>query len=231
MITDMKNSQEKAFVKSEADNWYIRNRDVINVPVDESNPHLSMEILRNWKLAASGRFIDLGGGNGRVAAYFKNIFPSWEVFVLEPSGKAIEAGKALFPNVNFYQGSITEKCSFPPGSFDICHISGVLCWIDRNLLSLAVSNIDAILADEALLSITDFYTTGQRANPYAHHTGIFTYKQDYSLPFLGLGTYSLVSALNRNVDSHTSSDSHDAYDAYFSTFLIQKDLYGRYRKS
>jgi ubiquinone/menaquinone biosynthesis C-methylase UbiE len=221
--------QNEKFIKQEADAWYERNKSKINVPVDdEKNSHLALDFMKHFSFPENGTMVDLGGGNGRVAARFKEIYPKWDVTVLEPSLKAIENGQKLFPAVRFVLGSLTDRELLNNETFDFVLISGVLCWIDRSYLSLAVSNIDRLVKNGGHLSITDFYAIGQRANPYLHAENLYTFKQDYSAIFLSLGIYTRLIELNREHSSHSKFNSTDNFDDTFSTFLLQKDLTSRY---
>lgn len=218
--------QESVFVGSEADAWFTRNARSILEPAGSAHPVI--EAIRAIELPTRGHLIDLGGAAGQVAAGVTSRYSGWQATILEPSAKAIKAGQAVFPKSTFVRGSLTQPKDIPAGQFDLVIVSFVMHWIDRTLLGQAIANIDRLVKPGGYLLISDFYTPYPRANSYHHHTGLFTYKQDYSLPFLALNLYTQIF-LKVGQMSHTHSDVCDPYDAWQMTVVLRKDLDGRYR--
>jgi hypothetical protein len=79
--------------------------------------------------------------------------------------------------------------------------------------------------------ISDFDSPIPRANPYKHHEGLLTFKQDYAGIFGALGTYTLLSRESSSLVDHTRSDECDSYDQQGVTSILRKDLTGRYYKA
>ena len=77
--------------------------------------------------------------------------------------------------------------------------------------------------------INDYYTPFPRANSYHHKEGLFTYKQDYALPFLSLNTYTEIYR-NLGKDGSTIFDKDDKYDVKVMVAVLQKDLSNRYSR-
>lgn len=225
----MKNSQEDAFVNSEADAWYDRNKSEIMQPVPKE--HKVIKAISESCMPHSGYFIDLGGGWGKVAAGINNLYPDWQGTGLEPSKKAIKAGSVAFPSLKFICGSLTQPKDMPSELYDLAIICGVFTWIDRSLLSQAVANIDSLVKPGGYIIVSDFYTPFPRANKYHHQDGLFTFKQDYSLPFLSLNIYTERYRNSQPMIEHTHFDEDDPYDAWWMTSVLQKDLLGRYRRT
>jgi SAM-dependent methyltransferase len=222
----VKTSQEEAFLAGEADAWIRRNPDSTTLPADD-DPVVAA--IASCELPPQGTLIDAGGAAGRHAAAFLRDHPGWTVRVIDPSGEAIEAGRRAFPGVLFDQGTITRPlpaASEERSTYDVVVVAGVLCWIDRSLLSHAIANADAALADGGLLVLADYDPPSQRANPYVHRPGLFTYKQDYAQCFLALGTYHLVRRHSFLYDS--AANPSDPYDRQWMTAVLRKDLSGRY---
>lgn len=223
-----KNSQEYIFIKREADAFYERNFSKLSVPVSQN--HNVIKSIKNITLPKSASFIDLGGGSGAVAAGIKKSQPSWKATVLEPSKKAIKLGSKIFPWIDFVNGSLTQKKDMPKRTYDLAIISMVFSWIDRSLLSQAIANVDNLVKPEGYILIHDFYTPFPHANNYHHKEGLFTYKQDYALPFLSLNTYTEVCR-NLGKDANSSFDKDDHYDATTMVAVLQKDLSNRYSRN
>jgi ubiquinone/menaquinone biosynthesis C-methylase UbiE len=223
-----KNSQEDIFIKREADAFYERNFSRLSVPVPKN--HNVIKSIKNIKLPKSASFIDLGGGTGAVTAGIKKSQPSWKATVLEPSKKAIKLGSKIFPWIDFVNGSLTQKKDMPKKTYDLVIISMVFSWIDRSLLSQAIANVDNLVKPKGYILIHDFYTPFPHANSYHHKEGLFTYKQDYALPFLSLNTYTEVCR-NLGKDANSSFDKDDQYDATTMVAVLQKDLSNRYLRN
>ena len=225
---NIKISQEDTFIKHEADAFAERNFSRLSVPIPQS--HNVIKSIKNIKLSKSATFIDLGGGSGAVTAGIKKLQPSWKGTVLEPSKKATKLGSKIFPWINFVNGSLTKKKDMPKKTYDLAIISNVFCWIDRSLLSQAIANIDNLVKPSGYILIHDFYTPFPRANSYHHKEGLFTYKQDYTLPFLSLNTYTEVHR-NLGKTANSSFDKDDQYDATTMVAVLQKDLSNRYLRN
>jgi SAM-dependent methyltransferase len=219
--------QETAFVTKEADAYFERNAPATLVPAPPD--HRVLSTLQRIGLPKRGVLIDVGGGAGQLAAGFLEVYPGWSAKVIEVSRRAIDAGKKAFPTIEFREGSITEadNLAFEPADL-VLVCGGVFCWVERALLSRAVSNVDLICRNSGLLAIGDFDSPFPRANPYKHHQGLFTFKQDYAGIFQALGTYTLLSRESTSLVGCTGSDERDPYDQQWVTSILKKDLTGRY---
>ena len=224
----MKKNQENVFIEGQSDAWFDRNfKNGIKALPEE---HRIIRLVKSLDLPSSGNLIDVGGAAGSVAAGIIKVCPGWKATVLEPSQKAVKAGSKIFPWIDFIQGSIAKKNDMPNKAFDIALVSGVLCVIDRSLLSQAIANIDSLIKPNGHIIIYDFYTPFPRANDYHHQDGIFTYKQDYSLPFKSLNIYTEIYR-NSGPVKHSNFDNVDPYDVWTLISVLQKDLMGRYRRN
>jgi SAM-dependent methyltransferase len=220
--------QERAFLEGEADAWIRRNPDSTTLPSSD-DPVLSA--LAACDSPASGALLDAGGAAGRLGAAFLRGHPGWLVRVVDASGEAIAAGRRAFPNVHFDQGTLTEPLPAARqqrAEYDIVVVAGVLCWVDRSLLSKAIANTDAALADGGFLVLADYDAPFPRANPYVHRAGLFTYKQDYAQCYMALGTYHLIQRRSFVYDS--AANPADPYDRQWMTAVLRKDLTGRYAR-
>ena len=224
----MKKSQEDIFITSEADAWFERN--ISKATEAASKEHNVIKGMISCKLPISGSFIDLGGGTGTVAAGIIKLFPKWKGTVLEPSQKARTLGLKTFPMVDFIHGSLSKKENIPNKSYDLAIISMVFTWIDRNLLSQAIANTDSLVKPGGHIIIQDFYAPFPKINNYHHKEGLFTYKQDYTLPFIALNTYLELYKKTSSI-SHANYDNKDPYDVWLTTSVLQKDLIDQYQKT
>ena len=219
-------SQEKIFLEQEANAWFRRNTSASIAPAPPENRVL--QSLSSVPVLTSGVLLDVGGATGRIAEGFRQYHSGWRCKVVEPSLEAIAVGQSAFPHVEFRAGSICQIEGMPWQDVDIVIVSGVFCWVDRHLLSRAICNVDSALKNGGLLVISDFDSPSMRANPYKHHLGIHTYKQDYSQIFTNLGTYHVLFRKSENLEGHTGSDESDSYDRQWVTSVLKKDISGRY---
>jgi hypothetical protein len=219
-------NQEAIFLNQEADAWFRRNAPSTLQPASYDDPIL--KALRQVKLPEQGILLDVGGAWGRIAEAFRREHPTWQCCVVEPSSAAISAGTQAFPEIKFYQGSIAQKEGLPCAPVDVAIVSGVFCWVDRNLLSYAISNVDIAIRDGGWLVIADFDSPFLRANPYKHFAGAYSYKQDYAQIFNSLGIYHTVYRFSENLVEHSASDNNDPYDRQWAITILKKDLQGRY---
>ena len=219
-------SQEEIWTRSEADAWFRRAGDAWLHPAPIDDPVLTA--LKAVELPDQGTMLDVGGATGRVAAGFLRDHPGWGAHVVDLSESAITAGKKAFPNVQFEKGSITGG-QFPVASADVVVVSAVLHFIERGLLSSAIANTDAVLADIGLLVLHDFDPAYPRANHYAHQPGLCTYKQDYASCYLALGIYH--SEYRKSCVKGSPANAADPYDRNWITAVLRKDLQGRYART
>ena len=144
-------------------------------------------------VGATGKILFLGGGAGVEAAAAKIDLPDWEISNLDVSEKAIEFGRKNFPSIRHYHASLTDRdLGALVGNYDIVLAVGLLLWLDRQLLDVAVRNIDSLLIPGSVLGIHDFFPPEPRAVEISHSPGFYTYKQDYSNLFLSTGSYRLL---------------------------------------
>lgn len=218
------NEQERVFLEKEADEWFSRNYP--HAPVAAPTDHAVLQALGAMELPPRGTLFDVGGGPGDLAAGFRRDHPGWSGRVLEASQRAIAAGRAAFPDLEFIHGSISRPADFVANPADVVVVSAVFHWVDRSVLAQAVANVDRALREGGVLVVRDFDSPTLRANPYHHHPGLFTYKQDYAKIFTALGTYHENSRKCEVVES--ARDPGDPYDRQWVTVILRKDLFGRY---
>lgn len=158
----------------------------------------------------------------------KEQLPDWEVFNVDISPEAIAFGRRVFPQVEHHClsiSSIEPRLISAIGDMDVIFVVGVLLWVDRAGLSRAIANVDESLRDGGLLLISDFLPSTRRKNPIKHSPDHFTYKQDYSEPFLSLGTYQTVALSTRIAEQPTVVDAQERRAA---VHLLRKNLTGLY---
>lgn len=189
--------QDEKFVNSEADNWFLRNKEGLGKSFDIRNELIKLLPKENIK-----SIIDLGCSNGwRLASLSQFFNEAKELVGIEPSEKAIEDGKIKFPSIKFYAGTLAE---IPiKEKFDLIIVSHVLHWIDRNSLLKSVSEIDRVVNDGGYLILADFYPDFPQKKHYHHlpEDNLYTYKQDYSSIFTATNLYKEIGKITFNHDN------------------------------
>ena len=183
-------TQDEIFTASEADQWFERNKHVLQRLDDGDIP---LRLAELYKLAPRS-VLEIGAANGyRVAEIARRT--GARAVAIEPSPRAIEDGRTRFPNVEFHQGQARELPV--EGTFDLVIVHFVLHWIDRRNLLRCVAEIDRVVADGGCLLIGDFHPWHPARNKYHHlpDADVMTYKQDYSQIFVATEQYQPVGML------------------------------------
>lgn len=185
--------QDDYFAQVGGDHYFRRNGDSQQEPWEI--PGLSENILM-WasERGKSGSLCVFGGASGPEAAFFSSSLRGWRIVNIDISKMAIENGQRVFPKLEHINMSLTEKdLASKIGPFDCVILTGILCWIDRSLLSRAILNVDELVKPGGLLGIYDFFPPFPRRNLMAHADNVFTFKQDYAQLFENLGVFRLVA--------------------------------------
>jgi len=221
-------SQEAYFSSVGGDDYFERNADGQGIPRREFPAFDLIKALPTGALPGIGRAAVLGGAGGREAAALAELLPEWTITNVDISERAIAFGKKTFPEINHHRISIASQMpslAAVIGVQDLVFTVGVLLWVDRLSLSRAIANIDESLNDGGYLLITEFLPSGPRKNPIRHSPEHYTYKQDYSAPFLSLETYEVIS-MSSQVASEPQEISAD--ERRLAHHLLRKDIAGRY---
>src|SRR6185503_4669641 len=195
----MPHNQDEIFSAFEGDNYFARNE----VALEGFDPEhdLPLRLLTFYRLSPSSA-LEIGGANGCRLAVIAQRYGA-RVVGVDPSSKAIEAGKKRFPNIDFLQATAANVPLHEV--FDLVIVNFVLHWIDRSTLLRSVAEIDRLIADGGFLLVGDFAPDNRLRVPYHHlaQEQVYTYKQDYSAVFVASGLYHTVCALTGR---HGSAD-------------------------
>lgn len=185
----MNEPQDRIFARSEGDAWYLRNASHL-MP---GRPDVLLGLLAASPVDTRARIrsiCDVGCSNGDRLARFGRALPGAAALCgFDASKVATSEGMALFPGLDLRQGLADD----PPfkDQFDLVIVSFVLHWVDRSRLATAIAAIDGLVAEGGILLLADFLPDRPCARRYHHRQDVtvFTYKQDYSAAFTGLGLY------------------------------------------
>ena len=161
----MDNSQKKSFLTYEADNWFERNKSIINSYSASSDKVI--ELIEKYNVD-NDSILEIGCSAGYRLNALKELYPKANVFGIEPSGKAIEYGKTNYKNIEFLQGTADDLSQFKNESLDVVIVGFVFYVIDRNILFKVISEIDRVLKNGGIIIIIDFFSETSLKNVYQH---------------------------------------------------------------
>lgn len=219
----MRSNQDQIFEAFEGDNWFKRNRDVL----ERFNPEgdLPLKLINLYQLSPS-KVLEVGAANGFRLAVISERYGA-KVVAVEPSLEAIRDGKARFPSIEFVRGG---AYALPlQGVYDLIIINFVFHWIDRTHLLRSIAEIDRLLANEGFLIIGDFFPSNLVKVEYHHlsQQEIYTYKQNYAATFLASGLYHQVGLITANHSSRTLTGDVEE-DERIGVWLLKKMLKEHY---
>ncbi|SIO49148.1 class I SAM-dependent methyltransferase [Chitinophaga niabensis] len=220
-------SQKKAFQEYEANQWFGRNRSVLETYSPEND--VVVNTLKNYHVTPK-KVLEIGSSAGYRLNGIKETFRQAEVFGLDPSQQAIDYGTMHYPDVQLFTGTADNMQMFEDGQFDLVIVGFVFYVIDRHLLLKVVAEIDRVLADKGTLVAVDFFSEKAIRNHYEHITQFeaFSFKQNYDQIFTASQLYQLV----HKGSFHHSSKEYDATDDYYnkcSVTMLKKDVYAAYK--
>lgn len=204
--------------------WFRRNADTISTPLTLDQTSIGTAIAA-LSLPDRGRFIDIGGANGHIAAAFKRDFPDWDGVVVDMSQEACSDGKRRFPELDFFSADITRPMEIESlGQFDLVIVAGVFPMISRRSLAFAVANLDSLVHNQAgKLLIRDFATAVPSVSVSKHGSNQKIYKQNYGSIFEALGHYLMIFSEVVMVEPQKKHDEGSFFDLLRATQILQKN--------
>lgn len=181
-------SQKSVFLGSEGDQWYDRNQHFLDANRAIADDPTSRGLERVG--VHPQRVLEIGCATGwRLDALRKTY--RCEAYGIEPSQKAIDSGKQMFPQVNFVRGT-ADHLPFDDGKFDLVLFGGTIAWCDPADLFRIAAEADRVLQSPGVLSLCEFCTPVPYKNQYLHTEGLNTHKMDYGRAFGWHPAYSML---------------------------------------
>ena len=198
MYPDAEHIQKSAFLTSEGNRWFQRNRDASN-----GLPSIGDLVVRRVASHLAGignaHVLEIGCGQGQnLAALAAQL--SIVAHGIDPSDDAISAGTSRFPSLSLQKGS-ADALPYADNSFDVVWFGFCLYLVDRPLLFRVVAEADRVLRDGGLLVILDFDPGQPSRRPYHHCPGLYSYKMDHARLFLANPAYVLVEKQSTSHDT------------------------------
>jgi len=214
-------NQESAFLNGEADNFYSRNREALELQENSIAVESIARLLTPFKKEIS-EILEIGCSDG---SKLRSICKKLDAigYGVDPSENAINAGtvnKDDATNINLSVGT-SSKLLFDDSKFDVVHFGFCLYLIDRASLFQSISEADRVLKPGGFLIIQDFDPGFRHKRPYAHLEGIFSYKNSYTDLFTSSGHYFEVEKISlSHSQGHFDKNPHER----ISISLLYKEL-------
>jgi SAM-dependent methyltransferase len=218
----MSSDQTNAFLAGEGDNWFERNREVLQRRASETQD-IPLSMIAEVA-PPGGSVLEIGCSNGSNLADL-NRRVSIRGFGVDPSAKAVADGAALAPAIQLSVGT-ANALNYQNEFFEVVWFGFCLYLIDRSLLGAAVAEADRVLRDNGHLVITDFDPPYPCRRKYHHLEGVQTYKADYSKLFLANPAYALVA---KRSYSHAGPGFHPDPNERVATWVLAKSMTNAYR--
>jgi SAM-dependent methyltransferase len=218
-------AQKLAFLTSEGDGWYERNRTAL----DTSSPMrdaVCSRIATHIPIDITSRVLEVGCGHGGNLAALASLRPL-EGYGIEPSRAAVAAGSKRFPELKLRTGT-ADKLPYDDEFFDIVWFGFCLYLLDRKLLMRAAAEADRVLRDKGVLAIVDFDPGLPSVRPYHHLEGLKSYKMDYSQLFLANPAYVLAEKF---ATSHAMGQWQSDPQERIALSICRKDAEHAYRRA
>jgi len=210
-------TQKQAFLDSEGDRFYERNRNVLE-PTGESAAKDRVLGAINAANFQPRSVLEIGCSNGwRIEALRKS--RGAKCHGIDPSADAIRDGRALFPELALEQGT-ADALPFADNTFDLLIFGFCLYLCDRKDLFKIACESDRVLNDDGHIAILDFHPPFAYRNEYKHLAGMSSYKMNYATMFSWNPAYTLLSQTAFN---HDGRDETPMPDDRLSVSILRKD--------
>jgi ubiquinone/menaquinone biosynthesis C-methylase UbiE len=211
----MTQNQKEIFLKSEGDQWFLRNKDKI---LSAQDSLFQLDPLTAF-LRPGMNVLEIGCSVGASLNKLNSLGLKLNLFGIDPSQKAIEEGSKIFPFLKLNVGT-AEDIDKLGAKFDFIIFGFCLYLIDRDSLELIKKKVSEVLVPGGFLGIIDFDPKGSMENKYSHKEGVTSFKMDYSNLFLDSPEYYLVC---KQSWSHAGNIFHEDKNERCSTQIIYRE--------
>ena len=211
-------SQSDAFLKSEGDHWFERNKDLLRRKINLYDTKTIKRVLEHDSDRIN-HILEIGSGNGVKLNDLCEYFDANGAGV-DPSEVAIKDGLVAYSNLRLSVATASDL-PFSKNSFDLVYFGFCLYLVDRSDIFKAISEADRVLKPGGFLAILDFDPIQRHKRPYHHLPGLFSYKTSYAEFFMTGGHYYLIAKESFSHDAnHFTANS----DERVSISILYKEI-------
>ena len=212
--------QSSIFLEGEGDNYFLRNKEALEVRSIAGEIAWLGQALSPFKDKVNS-VLEIGCSNGAKLEQICGLLDA-KGQGIDPSKQAVDEGnRRLSGRGEQLHVGTASRLPFDGLSFDFVYFGFCLYLLDRQDLLTALAEADRVLKFGGFLAITDFDPIHRHKRPYHHKEGVFSFKQDYSKVFTESGLYYLVS---KNSFSHRQSFFDPDGNERVSTTLLFKEV-------
>jgi ubiquinone/menaquinone biosynthesis C-methylase UbiE len=177
-------SQKVKFSAIEGDKYFERNKNKLVCSDDDP----IIQAIAQLELIPKN-ILEIGCSNGFRLNLLNKIYKS-DCWGIDPSAQAIQEGKKEFKELTLEKGT-ADALPYENEMFDMVIFGFCLYLCDRSDLFKIAYESDRVLNNLGNIVVLDFYTTFPYRNHYAHHSGLYSYKMNYSHMYLWNPAYIL----------------------------------------
>lgn len=212
--------QKEAFLESEGDAWFERNRVAINNRNYQSGDLIVESVIRCVSPRGSDQtgdvnLLEIGCGDGKRLKYLQERI-GINCYGVEPSNKALTEALKLGVSVS---KATADNLPYPDKTFDILVFGFCLYLCDRDDLFKIANEANRVLKSTGWLIIHDFYSIIPNKTKYRHLEGIYSFKMDYRRLFDWHPDYTCIT---HTVNAHNSDTFNDNPDEWVATSVLRK---------
>jgi SAM-dependent methyltransferase len=214
-------SQRQIFLDGEGDAWYERNCQSNPEQREQWQSHdLLHGLLAELPLPRGSKVsvLEVGCGQGLRLIRMRQEF-GWQVAGVDPSSTAVEA--VLSTGLQAHVAT-ADALPLPNASVDLLIYGFCLYLCDRSDLFKISAEAHRLLKPQSWLAILDFWSPHQKVNPYHHHRGVFSYKDDLSEMFSWHPSYVITDHRLRHHSTRAYTDDPEEWIA--ATILRRNDV-------
>lgn len=203
--------QRDIFLEREGDGFFGRNRAHLTPDLERPSTTHLIEFLRSAGVVIA-HATEIGCGNGAELLKLCTAF-GCEGTGIEPSAQAVNDGNRIAAQrggrMTIHRGT-AESLPLLDESSDLVLFGFCLYLVDRRLLLPAMGEAYRVLRTGGFLAIVDFDPAQQHRRAYAHHDGLWSFKQDYARIPLSTGLFSLAAKYSlSHAGDGFDPDSHE----------------------
>jgi len=184
-------TQSRIFLDGEGDEWYLRNREAIEVSkIQAHDVEFIFQTLKRSKFTIKN-ILEIGCSSATKLKLLTSDFIANGAGI-DPSTLAIERARDLYPEFDLHVG-LASKMPFQANKFDLIFFSFCLYLVPPEELESTLKEALRVLKPKSLIAITDFDPGIEMTQTYKHADNVKSYKRDYTQHLGRLCNSSLIA--------------------------------------